>query len=414
MARPSVAVEIAFDLNAAGQGDFFTLDDPIKGELDNTTYLLAGDILQDVTNDVRQIQIRRGRSNALDKFQAGACNVILDNRSRLYDPTAGTAISPYGVSLKPRKEMLVSVGGAAQWTGVVEDWDLAYDVAGDSTTTAKGVDGFVLLGQQSITPHQASAQATGARVSAILDRSEINWPAAKRDIDAGLATLTGDYIGGTVNPSPVNALQYLQRVESDEPGALFVSKGGSLTFRQRTDLQSVTSVVFADDGSGIPFTSVGVEYGTEQMRNSVSVARVNAGTASADDVESQIDYGVIAFEQRDSLLADDTQAQALADWLVNLYGQPQLRITQVGFILDALSDADVASLLSLELGDAVRVVYTPNGVGDPIDRYVAIDSIEHDISQQSYFMSIGLSQTIGAFVLDSSAFGVLDSNILGF
>jgi hypothetical protein len=193
-----------------------------------------------------------------------------------------------------------------------------------------------------------------------------------------------------------------------------VSKGGSLTFRQRTDLQSVTSVVFADDGSGIPFTSVGVEYGTEQMRNSVSVARVNAGTASADDVESQIDYGVIAFEQRDSLLADDTQAQALADWLVNLYGQPQLRITQVGFILESLSDNDVASLLSLELGDAVRVVYTPNGVGDPIDRYVAIDSIEHDINQQSYSMSIGLSQTIGAFVLDSSAFGVLDSNILGF
>ena len=414
MASPSTVVQIAFDLNAAGQGDFFTLDDPVKGELDNTSYPLAGDILQDVTADVRTISIRRGRSNALDKFQAGSCNVVLDNRARLYDPTAGTAISPYGASLKPRKEITVTMGGVAQFTGVVEDWDLAYDVAGDSTTTAKGVDGFVLLGQQSITPFTATAQTTGERVAAILDRSEIGWPSAKRDIDTGLATLTNDAVGGTANPAPVNALQYLQRVEADEPGALFVNKAGSLAFRQRTDLQNVTAVTFADDGTGIQFTSVGVEYGTEQMRNNVSVALLNAGTATAEDLDSQQDYGVIAYEQRDSLLSTQAQAQSLADWLVNLYGQPQLRITQVGFALNGLDDASVAQLLSLELGDAVRVVYTPNGVGDPIDRYAAIDSIEHSVDKRQHSMTFGLSQTIGAFVLDSPAFGVLGSNILGF
>lgn len=414
MPAPAIKVEIAFDLAAAGQGNFLTLDDPVKGELDNSAYPLAGDILQDVTEYVRSVSVRRGRSNELDKFQAGLCDVDLDNRTRLFDPTAGTAISPYGVSLKPRKQVLVSMDGAPQFSGQVEDWDLSYTVAGDSVTRAKSVDGFALLGQQAINPHVATAQTTGQRIAAVLDRSEIGWPATRRDIDTGLADLVGEAVGGTVNPAPVNALQYLQNVEADEPGALFMAKNGFLTFRQRTDLQQVTSVAFADDGTGIPFTTIGVAYGTEQLRNSVSIARLNAGTAIAVDATSQTDYGVIAYERSNSLLDSDAAAQGLADWLVNLYGQPQLRITEVGFVLQQLTDAQVDDLLSLELGDAVQVKYTPNGVGDPIDRYVAIDSISHDVTPGLHTMTFGLSQTIGAFVLDSAIFGVLDDDILGF
>jgi hypothetical protein len=74
----------------------------------------------------------------------------------------------------------------------------------------------------------------------------------------------------------------------------------------------------------------------------------------------------------------------------------------------------VSQLLDLELGDAVRVVFTPNGIGDPISRYVAIDSIEHDIRPTDHRMVFGLSQTIGAFILDSPVFGELDDDILGF
>ena len=414
MAAPTVTVEIAFDLSAAGQGDFLTLDDPIKGELGNSSYPLAGETLQDVTEYVRSIGIRRGRSNSLERFQAGACEVSLDNRSRLFDPTAGTAISPYGVSLKPRKEIVVSMNGSREFVGQVEDWDLAYTVSGDSTTVAKAADGFALLSQQTISPHLATAQTTGERVAAVLDRAEVGWPGARRSIDTGLADLVGEYVGGTTSPAPVNALTYLQSVERDEPGALFIAKDGFLTFRQRTDLQQITSVSFADDGTGVPFTSISVEYGTEQLRNSVEIARLNAGTAVASDTESRADYGVIAYEQRDSLLDSDVQAQALANWLVNLYGQPQLRINEVGFALTSLTSSQVDQLLGLELGDAVQVVFTPNGVGDPISRYVAIDSIEHNISPSDHRMVFGLSQTIGAFILDSPIFGELDDDILGF
>ena len=60
MPRPDTRVRIAFDLAAGGVGDFFTLNDPTKGALNNATFKLAGDILEDVTDDVRSVTVRRG------------------------------------------------------------------------------------------------------------------------------------------------------------------------------------------------------------------------------------------------------------------------------------------------------------------------------------------------------------------
>ena len=407
-------VKIAFDLNAAGQGNFLTLDDPIKGKLDDANYPLAGDVLQDVSQYLRSVSVRRGRSSALDKFEAASVVVALENRARLFDPTAGTAVSPYAPSMKPRKEIVVEFNGQRAFTGQVEDWDLSYELSGDSVAVAKASDGFTLLSQQFISPHTSTAQASGARVEAILDRSEVAWPAARRQIDPGDATLIADPIGGTVNPQPVNALAYLQGVERDEFGALFISKDGLLTFRQRTDLQLATTTVFADDGTGIPFSGIGIEYGTEQLRNSVSIGLYNAGTVTADNVTSQQEYGITGYEVRDSLLSTTSQAQDLADWLVGLYGEPQLRIVTVDVVLNGLSVAQQNEVLGLELGDVVSVVFTPNGIGAPIERTVSVDAIRHEVSPVSHRVSFDLSQTVAGFTLDSTAFGVLDSNVLGF
>ena len=411
---PTTTVKIAFDLNAAGQGNFLTLDDTVKGKLDTAAYPLAGETLEDVSQYLRSVQVRRGRSNALEKFEAGNAVVTLDNRLRLFDPTAGTAISPYAPSLKPRKEIVIEVNGLRAFTGQIEDWDLTYNLDGDSLAAAKAADGFALLSQQLISPHTATAQATGARVSAILNRSEINWPSVRRDIDTGRSTLVADPIGGTVDPNPVNALAYLQTVETDEFGALFIGKDGFLTFRQRTDLQTATSIIFADDNSGIAFSGIQIEYGTEQLRNRVQVERLNAGTATANNTTSQTSYGITAYRIVDSLLSTAAQAQDLADFLVNLYGEPQLLVTSVEVILDGLSLAQQNQILGLELGDVVGVVFTPNKVGSAINRVVAIDAITHDVSPSRHIVTFDLSQTVAGFTLDSSQFGVLDTNVLGF
>jgi len=415
MPRPDTRVRIAFDLAAGGAGDFFTLDDPTKGELDNATYKLAGDILEDVTADVRSVTVRRGRSRELERYQAGAVTVDLDNTGRKYDPAAGTAITAYGASMRPRKAVTVTADGAPIFSGVVDDWDLDYSLDGNHVASVKCTDGFVFLANEEIDPHTTSAQATGARIKAILDRSEIDWPAAKRDIDDGIATLQADAIGGTADPKPVNALQYLQRVDQAEQGALFMSADGLLTFRDRSSLQILTTTVFADDGSGIPFTNIEASYGSEELRNRISVARENGGTVTAVGTASVAAYGAIDFDISNSLLADDTQAQALADLILTRYEEPLLRIDAVEVVTNALTQTQTDEVLALELGSLVEVKYTPSGIGDEINQFVRVDQIEHTIDPVQHRIKFSLSQGEAvALVLDSADFGILDTNTLGY
>jgi len=415
MPRPDTRVRIAFDLAAGGVGDFFTLDDPVKGELDDGPFGLAGDILEDVTDEVKTVTVRRGRSRELEKYQAGAATVDLDNSQRKYDPAAGTAITPYGASMRPRKAISVTSAGLPVFAGVVSDWDLEYSLDGDHVASVKSTDGFVFLALEEIDPHTATAEATGARVSAILDRSEIDFPAGKRSIDDGVATLQADAIGGTATPKPVNALQYLQRVEQAEQGALFMGADGSLVFRDRSTLQTLTNTVFADDGTGIPFTNIDASYGSEELRNRVSVARLNGGTATAVGTASVEAYGGIDFDITDSLLADDTQAQSLADLILARYKEPLLRIDGIEVVLNTLTDAQTLEVLGLELGDLVQVIYTPSGIGDTIDQFVRLDQIEHSIDPFQHRVTLSFSQgETPALVLDSASFGILDENTLGY
>ena len=415
MPRPDTRVRIAFDLAAGGSGDFFTLDDPTKGELNGTAFKLAGDILEDVTEDVRSVTVRRGRSRELERYQAGAATVDLDNTGRKYDPAAGTAITPYGASMRPRKAVQITADDEQVFTGIVEDWDLDYSLNGDHVASVKTTDGFAFLAQQEIQPHTATAGTTGERIIDILDRSEIAWPAGRRDIDDGVATLQADAIGGTADAKPVNALQYLQKVDEAEQGALFIARDGRLTFRDRSSLQILSSTKFADDGTGIPFTNIEAAYGSEELRNRVSVARLNGGTATAEDADSIEAYGAVDYEIRDSLLADDTQAQNLATYIVARYAEPLLRIDALEVITNALTSAQTADVLGLELGDLVHVVYTPSGIGDAIDQFVRIDSIEHTIDPAAHRIKFSFSRGEGvALVLDSETFGILDSNTLGY
>jgi hypothetical protein len=416
MSRPDTRVRIAFDLAAGGVGDFFTLDDPVKGELDDGPFGLAGDILEDVTEDVRSVTVRRGRSRELERYQAGAATVTLDNQGRKYDPAAGTAITPYGASMRPRKAVSIATNGQPIFTGVVDDWDLDYSLGGDHVASVKVTDGFVFLAGQEIEPHTTTAQTTGERVTAILDRAEIDWPAGKRAIDTGSATLQADAIGGTAaDPKPVGALAYLQKVDEAEQGALFIGSDGSLTFRGRSSLQVLTDVVFADDGSGIPFTNINASYGSEELRNRITVSRLNGGTATAEDAASILAYGAIDYEIRDTLLSSDIQAQSLADAILARYKEPLLRIDDIEVALAAIPADQVADVLGLELGALVRVLYTPSGIGDPIDQFVRLDAVEHTITAADHRVRLSFSQgEAPAFILDSALFGLLDINTLGF
>lgn len=398
-------VLIGFDLFPNGIGDWFTLDDPTKGVLDSG-YKLPGNVLVDVTPYVRAVTVNRGRSRQLEKFTAGAANLVLDNRSRIFDPL--NAASPYRGNLVPGKQVLISSMGAPIYAGNVADWSYSYDLNGDATAEPSCSDAFAYFATRDLTAGTATAQLTGARVNAVLDA--IGWADTDRDISAGQATLDADVV-----PVNQNALAYLQKVELSETGALFMGKQGFVTFRDRGDLQEFdTQAVFGP--SGIPFESIGVVYGVEELWNKVSVTytagSVIAGTAIAEDLDSQHDYGVFQTNY-DTLLGTLADAQEVAQRQVARYSQPQYRIEEITVNLTGVGPSIASQVLALDLGDVVEVSWTPNSVGSAITQYVAIDGIRHEATPEVHRVSLRMSEASASFTLDNPVFGVLDQNPLG-
>ena len=72
-------VEIGFS-TTAGSGTV-----PLNSTLASITWT-------DVSQYVRDVSTKRGRSSELDDFTTGNCQVVLDNRTRIFDPeySAGT------------------------------------------------------------------------------------------------------------------------------------------------------------------------------------------------------------------------------------------------------------------------------------------------------------------------------------
>jgi hypothetical protein len=119
LSQPVQKVELGFDILSSGLGPYFILDDPIKGKLNNTEYLLAGVLFFDVTDLVQSVAIQRGKNRQLDQFDSGLANIVFNNNDRTFDPEY--ALSPYAGQIVPKRQVRISSGGIVQFAGLVDD-----------------------------------------------------------------------------------------------------------------------------------------------------------------------------------------------------------------------------------------------------------------------------------------------------
>jgi len=380
----------------------FILDDPVAGVLDNLLYTLGGNSFADITSSLITASVSRGKNRDLDRYSAGMASIVLNNEDRKFDPlyTAG----PLYNQLVPRREIRITTDGERVFTGTVDDYNLDYVPKPRSKAEIAASDDLSLLSRQLLSGFNPSSQLTGARVTAVLDDANVLWPTDRRDVDTGQSTLgTGIFDG--------NALEYLQQVDGSEQGALFVGKSGDLVFRDRLDFTPTsTSVVeFADDGTGIPYQRVQVNYGIELLYNNVEVTSP-AGTAIANNQRSRTAYGVSSYEVA-TLVDSQDQLDNLADFLVSKYADPEYRISGFAINLDGISSGQKASVLGLELGDVVKITFTPNATGNAIVQFGQVIRLDHEIEQTRHDVVLGLASVDWTFlVLDDALFGTMDSN----
>ena len=407
MALPTPKVEIGFDLTDSNIAPFLTLDDSVRGKLDSTEWTLGGTVFVDITERVRTINVQRGRTGTFTDFPAGAATIELNNHDRAFDPVYEG--SPYYGNIIPRRAVKIFSNDELVFFGYVNDWNFDYLPDNDSVATAICNDDFGFLNGAALSAQTPSLQFIGERIEAILDLPEVNWSATLRDIETGTAL-----VGTQAIDEGTNALGYLQKVAETEPGLLFLGKDGTLKFRDKSSPYDPNTSVTFSNSSGIRFSNVQVQFGSELLYNEIIVANEGGGTVLGQDLVSQGAYGKSAYSATDLLGASDAQAvQYAIDFLLQ-YSNPQYRIEQLEIPLHRLSPTDQDAVLALDIGSTAEVEFIPNNIGTPIIRYGEINQITHTLNSDSHFVSFKfreVGQTV--FILDDAVFGKLDTtNVL--
>lgn len=319
----------------------------------------------------------------------------------------------YGLIVPNIGIQILSEGYGRIW-GFIKDWNLSYDISGDSIAIATGADAFSFLAQQQTTSALSPAQQTaGNRIGYVLSQPEVVWPygGPSWTLDT---TNTREVQSHTIDAG-TNILEYAQLVERTENGFFFLDNGGSIQF-QADGYESLSDVVFTDDGSDIPYQGINIVYGTELLYNQVTLERLG-GTAivTATNDASIAAYGNSAYSDSGLLYVDDAQMINAADMLAAKYGEPEYRFESVTVFLNALSDTDLNRILSLDICSVVQVSFTPNQVGAAITKYARVIGMTEEMLPDSYTITFKLATLDNeAFTLDSDVSGLLDYNLLGF
>jgi hypothetical protein len=414
MAAPAVKVELSIDLGNLDD-TAFRLDDTIKGVLDNTIYELGGPRLFDITDRLLSTSTTRGKSQALDRIDAGTIDITLDNSDRLFDPLYEAGF--YYGQLIPGREVRVSCNGYPVIYGFIDDLDIIYQPSNRSVVSIQSSDALSNLTINNLPAVTPAAELSGARVTRILDLPEVNWPSDRRSIDTGDSLLSDIAI-----TEGTQTVAYLQLVATSEAGDVFISKDGKFVFKERNSAPGVIDVSFTDEASVpgftvIPFADLEVVYGSEQLYNRIVLSnnKVVPDEVVAEDAESRGTYGPRSYSNTGLLNDSAVDLQYLADFLLARFKEPQYRFQSLSVILDVLSEAQQNKVLDLEIGDVVNVRFTPSAIPPVIEQYCRVIGVSHDWSNNEKRVNLSLERLdFTLFVLDSVLFGTLDDDRLSF
>jgi hypothetical protein len=409
MAAPTTTVEICFDETPLG-GDGFTLDSSTKGILNNPYYLLDGYLnFVDVSADVQQVTVNRGRSRQLDEYQAGTASIQFYNKTRKYDPlNTASAYYPYVI---PRRYVRIKSNSLPVFAGLINNWSLSYEKPQDSFVSASCSDAFAVLANQNLLTFTPDIELSGSRITTALNRPEINFIGTSVSIDAG-----GSTMGAFTVADNEGVLGYLRQVEKSEQGYLFCSNDNTLKFKDRTSVASQTgAVAFTDDGTGTSsYMTLDVETGDELLYNRI-VAQSPAGVSQiVSDATSIATYDISTLEATDLLNSDTNEVLSIANLLLQQYKTPEVRYTGLSQQLAGLSTTNQNKLLGLDLTDLATVKRTYTA-GSPasITKYVLVEGIQHTITPANHIIQYRFADTSQAgFVLNSGTFGLLDIGTL--
>jgi hypothetical protein len=409
VAAPTPTVEIGFVGPAFDNS--FTLDDPLRGKLDSTDYVLGGtEVMVDLTSRCVSFTTRRGRDDWTMPFSPGKARMLFRNTDGALDPL--NTSSAYYPGITVGRTVTIKCNGHLIYSGLVEDIQLGYDTQGDAWATVVAEDQSSELGTRSLVSGTSfSEQSSGARVSAVLTNANIDY-AGTTSVDTGESTLAAQTLS-----EDINAVQYLQQVTNSEQGYLYVDRSGQMRFENRYGpISSAPTVTFSDDGSDVPYQEIGRNLVSAELFNRLTANRTGAATKTANDTASQASYGIRLLALGEVLLTDDTTVTNMLNFLMVQTASTEVRIDSLTAILDTQSSGTQNTVAQLELADAVTVEFTPPGVSQQTTNGT-VQQIGHTFTVgETWRVNLGMTpRDITSYLtLDNATLGRLDHNSLGF
>ena len=373
-------------------------------------------VIVDVSNQVNKIEIIRGRNAQADQFQTGTLSLRIVDQNGDFNPQ--NPASPYYELLNPMRKVLISGTYAGTTYPMFSGFITSYTTSTPQNatdvvyTTISAVDAFRLAqnAQISTVTGATAGDLSGTRINQILD--EIDWPASMRDVDAGLTTMQAD--PGTARTS-LNAMQV---ITTSEYGALYVDAYGSFVFQDRsvtTESIAGTPTVFNDNGSDIAYANALWRLDDTLVYNQATVTRSGGTAQVASNAASIAKYFVHSYNQQDLLMQTDAVALDYAQAYVASRAETSIRCDAIELDLyTANYSAGITAALELDFFDPVTITTNQPGAST-LTKTLQVFGVRHYVTPNTWRTTFTtLEPVIDGFILDSTLYGVLDTNVLSY
>lgn len=255
-------------------------------------------------------------------------------------------------------------------------------------------------------------QRIDARISDVL--TSVGWMSDARNIGTSSGTM------GLIDWQNKSILSILQECEKSEQGRLFIDTNGMVQFIGRNELGTTTIYktsqrTYGDSTGELGYTDISFTYNDQLIKNQIRVQRLNGAAAITADATSQAQYFVRTDDVGTLPVQLDQQVVDIANARLMEYKQPALRVDSITINARQAPASLYAAVIGDEIGTRITVKRRPQGVGSVISKDLRIEGIAHSVTPDSWVTTYSLSPVnAGPFILNDNAFGVLNTNQLGY
>lgn len=416
MALPAT-INVSFDFSSGATfGAGFVIGDPTYGVIGVSRFGSDSTVepVVDLTPNVYQISITRGRNIMRDTYEAGNATIRVLDPEGYFNPQ--NLSSPYAGKLAPLRKIRISATTAttSAWlfSGYIQDYKYTFPQGQETAyVDITATDAFRLFNMANVQaiPDTAAGQDTGTRIGKILDYVE--FPASMRSISTGLSTCIAD---------PATARTSLEAIKNAEfsegMGAFYMDGSGTAVYKNRTEVvESIgeTPIVF-NQTTGIPYKNVQLAFDDKLIINDVTFTRLDGGTTQAVYDQTSIDKYFPHSLNRPDLVAqsDDIVLNVAREYVVT---RKETTIRFDSMTVDLLDTAvPTDTMIALDYFDNLEITNVTQE-GSTIVKTLQAQGLKWDIGPNRMSCTVTTLEPIAdGFIIGSSLYGIIGQSIMSY